>query len=151
VAARRGGPLPLRADLDAGPLAGRILSGRTVALVAGFVLLLHATVWGAARMAEGRRRSEGRTAAPRSVRSTLRELGRAGADGMSKEAAAGLIERALHDLFGSVDGDDSERGRAVRQLLDEVHSVRYAPQLGNYSEKLRELAAKAGDVVRRWA
>ena len=50
-----------------------------------------------------------------------------------------------------MDVDDSERGRAVRQLLDEVHSVRYAPQLGNYSEKLRELAAKAGDVVRRWA
>jgi hypothetical protein len=70
---------------------------------------------------------------------------------MSKEAAAGLIERALHDLFGPVDGDDSARGREVRQLLDEVHRVRYAPQLGDYSEKLRELAAKAGAVVRRWA
>jgi len=29
--------------------------------------------------------------------------------------------------------------------------VRYAPQLGDYSEKLRELAARAGDVLRRWA
>ena len=151
VAARRGGPLPLRADLDAGPLGGSVLSGRMVALLAGVVLFLHAGVWGAARVAEGRRRSAGRTAAPRSVRGTLRELGRVGSDGMSKEAAAGLIERALHDLFGSVDGDDSERGRAVRQLLDEVHLVRYAPQLGDYSEKLRELAAKAGAVVRRWA
>ena len=80
-----------------------------------------------------------------------RVLHRVGSGGMSKEEAAGLIERALHDLFGSVDGDDSERGRAVRQLLDEVHRVRYAPQLGDYSERLRELAARAGEVVRKWA
>jgi hypothetical protein len=57
----------------------------------------------------------------------------------------------VHGVFGSVDGDESERGRAVRQLLDEVHLVRYAPQLGDYSEQLRELVARAGEVVRRWA
>jgi hypothetical protein len=54
-------------------------------------------------------------------------------------------------VFGSVEGDESERGQAVRRLLDEVHEVRYAPQLGDYSERLRELATRAGEVVRKWA
>jgi len=85
------------------------------------------------------------------VRVALRELERVGRDGMSKEAAAGLIEKTLHDLFGSADGDDSERARSVRRLLEEVQLLRYAPQLGDYSEKLHELAAKASEVVRRWA
>jgi hypothetical protein len=70
---------------------------------------------------------------------------------MSKEKAAGLIERTLHGVFGSLDGADDERGRVVRQLLDDVQLVRYAPQLGDYSERLRELAARASDVVRKWA
>jgi len=70
---------------------------------------------------------------------------------MSKEKAAGLIEKTIHGVFGSLDGQEDERARAVRDLLDEVHSLRYAPQLGDYSEKLRELAAHAVEVVRRWA
>jgi hypothetical protein len=70
---------------------------------------------------------------------------------MSKEAAAGLIERILHETLVVKDGDDGERARALRQVLDEVHQLRYAPQLGDYSEKVRELAGRAGEVVRRWA
>ena len=70
---------------------------------------------------------------------------------MSKEAAASLIEKTLHDVFGEMDGDESERARAVARLREEVRFVRYAPQLGDYSEKLRELAERAGDVVSRWA
>jgi len=35
--------------------------------------------------------------------------------------------------------------------LADVQAVRYAPQLGDYSERLRELAARAGEVVRKWA
>jgi hypothetical protein len=71
---------------------------------------------------------------------------------MSKEQAASLVEKALHEAFGEVtDRDDGERARAVRALLDDVRFVRYAPQLGDYSHKVRDLAARATEVVRRWA
>ena len=62
------------------------------------------------------------------------------------------IEKALHEAFGEIaEQDESERARAVRAILDEVHFVRYAPQLGDYSDKIRALAARGTDVVRRWA
>ena len=67
------------------------------------------------------------------------------------EKAAGLIERTIHGVFGSLDEAEDERARAVRQLLEDVQLVRYAPQLGDYSEKLRELTARAGELLRRWA
>ena len=151
AAGRPGGPLPLRADLDAHSSGPSALPGQTIALLAGAVLLLHGGMWSSARLAGWRRPSAGRAAAPRSVRAALRELERVGRDGMSKEAAAGLIEKTLHDLFGPTEGDDGERARSVRRLLEEVQLLRYAPQLGDYSEKLHELAAKASEVVRRWA
>jgi len=122
-----------------------------MALLAGVVLLLHGGMWGATRLVGWRRFSAGRVAAPRSVRAALRDLERVGRDGMSKEAAAGLIEKTLHDLFGSTDGEESERARSVHRLLEEVQLLRYAPQLGDYSEKVRELAGKASEVVRKWA
>ena len=71
---------------------------------------------------------------------------------MSKEQAAALVEKALDGAFGGIaDADESERARAVRALLDDVRFVRYAPQLGDYSEKLKDLAARAAEAVRRWA
>jgi hypothetical protein len=72
---------------------------------------------------------------------------------MAKEEVAALIERALHEAFVSRDGAlaDPERERAVERLLEEVHHVRYAPQLGNYSEKLEDLARRAREAVERWA
>ena len=149
-AARAGGALPLRADLDRLPAAGLALSGQTVALAAGTVLLLHAGLWGAGRLGRGARR--GRAASPRSVRVALRELERAGNEPMSKEQAASLVEKALHEAFGEIaEDDESEPARAVRALLDDVHFVRYAPQLGEYRDKVRDLAARAADAVRRWA
>ena len=148
---RPGGPLPLRADLDPPSTLGVALPGRQMALLAGVVLLLHGGMWGATRLVGWRRSSAGRVAAPRSVRAALRDLERVGRDGMSKEAAAGLIEKTLHDLFGSTDAEESERARSVHRLLEEVQLLRYAPQLGDYSEKVRELAGKASEVVRRWA
>ena len=149
-AARAGGALPLRADLDRLPAAGLALSGRALALGAGAALLLHAGLWGAGRLRRGARR--GRTASPRSVRAALRELERAGSEPMSKEQAASLVEKALHEAFGEIPEDDeSEGARAVRALLDDVRFVRYAPQLGEYREKVRDLAARAADAVRKWA
>ena len=149
--ARPGGPLPLRADLEAGSLGRTAPAGRTLALYAAAVLLLHAAIWGGAHLSDWRPRAAGRAAPHRSVRAALRQLERVGRDGMSKEAAAGQIERTLHEIFGSLDGDESERAREVRRVLEEVQLLRYAPQLGDYSEKLHELAGKARDAVRRWA
>lgn len=89
-------------------------------------------------------------------RGALKQLKRAGEPGMAKEQAAALIERALQEAFagkedGKDGGSDPERERVVGRLLEEVHLVRYAPQLGDYSEKLRELARRAREAVERWA
>jgi hypothetical protein len=75
---------------------------------------------------------------------------------MAKEQAAALIERALQEAFAGTEdgkdgGSDPERERVVSHLLEEVHLVRYAPQLGDYSEKLRDLARRAREAVERWA
>ena len=45
----------------------------------------------------------------------------------------------------------SDLARAARELLQEVRFIRYAPQLGDYGDKIREVAARAAEVVRRWA
>jgi hypothetical protein len=149
-AARSVGVLPLRAGLDRHLTSGLALSGRAVALGAGLVLVLHAGLWGAGRLRRGARR--GRAASPRSVRAALRDLDRAGSEPMSKEQAASLVEKALHEAFGDIpDEDDGEGARAVRALLDDTRFVRYAPQLGEYRDKIRDLAARAADAVRRWA
>jgi len=146
----RGGPLALRADLERRPERGGA-SGRTVAWAVAGVLLLHGLLLSGDGLARLGRPRHGRAAAPRSVRTALGDLQRVGREGLSKEKSAGLIEKTLHGVFGSLEGDDSERARVVRALLDDVHAVRYAPQLGDYSEKLRELALRASEVVRRWA
>jgi BatD DUF11 like domain len=146
-----GGGLPLRTSLDLPRAALPMLGGRTVALAVAAVLLLHGLLFATSTFAGYWRDAAGRTAPRRSVRAALRELQRVGKDGMSKEAAATLIEKTLHDVFGAMDGDGSERAREVSRLREDVHFVRYAPQLGDYSEKLRELAARASEVVSRWA
>jgi len=148
--ARATGTLPLRSDLD--PHGGGALPGRTVALLASLALLLHAGIWGASRLRGASRRREGRAASPRSVRAALRDLERAAGETASKEQAASLVEKALHEAFGDVpDEDEGERARAVRALLDDARFVRYAPQLGEYGDKVKDLAARAAEAVRKWA
>ena len=148
------GALPLRSQLD--PHAGSplLLSGRALAGLAAIVVLLHGILLLAGR-ARGLSRGTPRPgggASSRSARSALRELERAGQAGLSKEQAAVLVEKALHEAFGEIaDEDDGERARAVRALLDEVRFVRYAPQLGDYSDKIRDLAARGRETVRKWA
>jgi len=46
---------------------------------------------------------------------------------------------------------DGERERAAREVLGEVQFLRYAPQVGDYSDKIREVAARAAGVIRRWS
>jgi hypothetical protein len=127
-----------------------VLTSRALAGIAGLALLLHAGLWGAGRLRGGV--SGGGAASARSVRAALRDLERAAREATSKEQAASLVEQALDQAFGTIpDGDDSERARVVRGLLDDVRFVRYAPQLGDYSDKLRDLAARAAEAVKRWA
>ena len=146
------GALPLRSELDLHPAGALAVSGRMLALAAGLALLLHAGLWGAGRLRGGARRGAGRASSPRSVRAALHDLDRAGREATSKEQAAGLVERALHEAFGEIpDEDESERARAVHALLDDARFVRYAPQLGDYREKVEDLAARAAEAVRRWA
>jgi hypothetical protein len=147
-----GGALPLRADLDASLVAAPSLGGRAVGLLAALTLLAHAGLWGAGLVRGAFRRVGGRTTPVRSVRAALRDIERAGRPGMTKEQAAALLDKGLHEAFGDIDpSDQSERARAVRALLSEVHFVRYAPQLGDYSETLGELATRAAEAVKRWA
>jgi hypothetical protein len=147
---RATGTLPLRSNLDAHGAGA--LPGRTVALLAGLSLLLHAGIWGTSRLRGASRRREGRTASPRSVRAALHDLERAAGEAASKEQAASLVEKALHEAFGEVpDEDESERARAVRALLDDARFVRYAPQLGEYGDKVKDLAARSAEAVRKWA
>jgi hypothetical protein len=144
--------LALRADLDPAPRRLPALSGPALAAIAGLGLLVHAGIWGAMRWRERGPRGDGRSAPRRSARAALHALERAGGSGLTKEAAATLIEKTLHDVFGPLEGEEEgERGRAARAILEEVHFVRYAPQLGDYSETIRDLAARAREVVRRWA
>ena len=143
----------LRSDLDvprarlprasSGLLAGAILAA----------LAFHCALLGGG-LITGWRRNGRPLPAHHSLRHALAELRRAGAGGMTKEAAALLIERTLVDVFGEAadraeDGDEKER--TVREILHDVRFVRYAPQLGDYSEKIREVAARAAEAVRRWA
>jgi BatD DUF11 like domain len=150
---RSGAPLPLRNDLDGdrvriSGLGAKALGGTlAVALVAHGLLFFLGSAGRRARPVAG-------AASRRSVRAALSELDRVGKDGQTKEAAASLIEKALGEAFGPLDGKESETTEgieAARSLLEEVHFVRYAPQLGDYSEKLRELAARAAATVKRWA
>jgi hypothetical protein len=153
IAPPQPGGVHLRSDLDL-PTALAPRLGRTPLLA--FVLLalgLHAALLGS-RLIRGRSRSGPAVAPHRTIRQALADLRRAGREGMSKEAAALLIERTLTDVFGEVDergNGGGERETAVRDLLHEVRFIRYAPQLGDYSEKIREVADRAADVVRRWA
>jgi hypothetical protein len=149
---RATGALPLRSELDLHPAGVLAASGRTLALAVGLTLLLHAGLWGAGRLRGGGRGGAGKASSPRSVRAALRDLERAGAEGTSKEQAAGLVEKALHEAFGEIpEEDEGERARVVRALLDDARFVRYAPQLGDYKDKVEDLAARAAQAVRRWA
>ena len=143
--------LPLRSDLEAGASARAALPGRMLGLLALATVLLHGLMSGGEQLSRLMRARTGRVAPTRDTRSAVSELQRVGREDMSKEAAASLIEKSVHRAFGSLEDDGSERARAVRELLEQVHQVRYAPQLGDYSERLRELATRAGEVVRRWS
>jgi hypothetical protein len=148
-----GGGLPLRSDLERTRLASSDLKLRSLMALLSGVLGVHVLLLGVAgwRARPGNR--PGRGPARVSVRSALAEVRRAEQRSMSKEAAAAVIEKALTDVFGDLAErtPGAERDAAARAVLDEVRFLRYAPQLGDYSEKIREVAARAADAIRRRA
>jgi hypothetical protein len=155
AAARAGGPLPLRTELDVPVAMLPRLSAAALGTIVALVLLAHGALWAAPWVLERQRGTEARPARGRDARRALADLERVGRDGMSKEASVTLIERTLHDVFGPLEDDstapESERERMAREVLQEVYFIRYAPQLGDYSEQIRHVARRAADVVRRWA
>jgi hypothetical protein len=147
----RAGGLALRSELDL-PGTARPWSARALVIVIAVVLIAHAALWIGPTLLE-RRRPASSHAGRRGARHALAELAAISRAAANKETAAARIEKALHDAFGPLENGDapSEGERAARAVLDEVSFLRYAPQLGDYSEKIREVAARASEVVRRWA
>jgi hypothetical protein len=127
----------------------------TLALALAATVLGHALLWGSAAWRDRRLLASGRSTSRRSVRASLAQLERVARGGYTKEAAAALVEKTLHEVFGPLENGSGpaqgEREKELRQVLEAVRFVRYAPQLGDYSEKVRELAGRAAEVVRRWA
>jgi hypothetical protein len=151
-APRARGGLALRSDLDPPAATLPEPGGRIVAFLLLGALVLHLGM--AMLFAAADRRAAKLGHAPRgSVRSAVQELHRAARGDLSKEAAAALIEKALHEAFGDVEGGEgaSERDRVAAQLLQQVQFIRYAPQLGDYTEQIRDVARRAEEAVRRWA
>lgn len=147
------GRLSLRSDLDATRSLLPQVSARALAVGVGGLLAAHVLLWIWPLLRLPGRRGQRRLAPRGRGRAVLAELRRAERGGLTKEQAAALVERALHDAFGELDGaDPADEGlRAARQVLDEAQFLRYAPQLGDYSEKIREVAAHASAAIRRWA
>ena len=108
-------------------------------------------LWAAGRVRGGRARGT-RVASRRSgARGARATSTRAGSEAIT-QGAGGRARRegAPRGLRPRTREDETTESaeRAVRALLDEVHFVRYAPQLGDYSEKVRDLAARAAETVR---
>ncbi len=147
--------LALRSDLDLSSHTLPVVAPRALVVGFGLALLLHGAVGAASFLSDRRRATGGRSAARRSIREALADLERARGGKLSKEQAAALIERTLHDLFGPMeDGEAAPAGsreEAIQGVLREVQFLRFAPQLGDYSEKIGEVARRAADVVGRWA
>jgi len=153
--AARAGGLALRSDLDLPARALPSLSPRWLLVGLGLALALHAALAGGWAWSARRSAAAGRSAPRHTVRRALGELEQARRGGLTKEQAAAMIERTLHGVFGPIEENGAppagERERAIRDVLQQVQFIRYAPQLGDYSEKISAAAGHAADVVRRWA
>jgi hypothetical protein len=148
---RGAGGLALRDALDRPKARLPVLSGRAVLLGMAAALLLHAAMLAAGRWPVRSGAGLGGDVPRGRVRGALRDLERAAEPGLAKEKAAALIDQALDEAFPDGAGSVPDRAHALARLREELHLVRYAPQLGDYSETLSDLARKATDLVRRRA
>ena len=131
--------LSLRGDLDAAP-------GDLSGLASAFALASLAVqtyVW-------RRRPSFTRTARSKkaAVDPALQELNDPTLLGGAKERAASRIAGALESVFGprSTWSSDDE-GDRLRSLADDLEFLRFAPQLGSYDAKLKEVRDRAAAIL----
>ncbi len=144
--------LALRADLQGSDVPSEP-SPQVVVAVAALSLLGHALALAAPLLARRRGAVRG-SQRRRSTRAILADLRRARESGLSKESAAALIEKALTETFGDLEGAGEgaeEILRQAREVLREARFVRYAPQLGEYRDKIEELVERAAGLIRRGA
>lgn len=149
-----GGELRLRAELEAKhPVIPHVTATGLSALVA-VAALGHLLLWAWPRLSSPGR-VHASTARGRSTRQALSDLRLVARGDLSKESAAILVEQCIADLFGPLDErlaeGDSEREIELKSILRDARFIRYAPQLGDYSEKLGEVVARAAAAIRRWA
>jgi hypothetical protein len=129
----------LRADLDAKrrDLVLPALGVAALALVANLYVLKARP----ASAKTGNRSAAGVAAALKALRDP------AILDG-TKERAASRIAEALETAFGARrTWPSDDRGDLLRTLADDLEFLRFAPQLGNYDEKLREVRDRAMALV----
>ena len=133
------GAISLRADLDIAPTDFAPMA----AGLAFLSLAAQAYAW--------RRRptsvvAHGRNKA--AIQAALRELQDAALLGGTKERAATRIQGAIESVFGPRSGwpsDDS--GDRLRSLADDLEFLRFAPQLGSYDAKLKEVRDRAVAIL----
>jgi hypothetical protein len=74
----------------------------------------------------------------------LRELREANLLEGTKERAASRIAQAVESAFGPrASWPNDDQGDLLRSLADDLEFLRFAPQLGSYDEKLREVRDRA--------
>ncbi len=130
------GAISLRADLDE---AQADLSP----VAAGLVFLsLAAQAWAwrrrpsVAAVAHGRNRG--------AIQAALRELQDEALLNGTKERAATRIQGALDSVFGTrAEWPSDDSGDRLRSLADDLEFLRFAPQLGSYDAKLKEVRERA--------
>lgn len=136
---RAAGPVSLRADLDE--------PQRDLTAVAGLLALLSV----GAQVYTWRRRprvAKGSHQDKATVSAALRELRDETLLNATKERAAARIAGALEAVFGPRPGwpmDDA--GDRLRSLADDLEFLRFAPQLGSYDAKLREVRDRAVAIL----
>ena len=144
--------LRLRSELETTtPLTAWRSTTLLIILVA--VMLLHLVFLASPWLLDASKRGDRSAAGASDPRGALTALRRAVRAGRSKEETAALIEKALVEVFGDIDerpqAELDERERELRLLMEEVRFIRYAPQLGDYSEKIREVTDRAIGAVKQ--
>ena len=129
------GPVALRADLDE-PEGDLRQAASVLALV---TLLAQALVW---RQRSSARPGQGRNKA--ALASALRDLKDENLLNGTKERAAARIAGAVESVFGSrAEWPADDTGDRLRSLAEDLEFLRFAPQLGSYDLKLKEVRDRA--------
>ena len=132
-------PVSLRADLDR-PQADLSRAAGAVALLA---LAAQAWAWRrrpSASANHGRNRS--------AIASSLAELRSESLLSGTKERAAARIAGSLENVFGSrAEWPNDDTGDLLRSLSEDLEFLRFAPQLGSYDAKLKEVRDRAVAIL----